>query len=225
MMVAFGKNIILKTDVQAIKLYAHLPKDVRKARLVRHLHFNIQEPQLPTVYHALLKLVFTSNMERLTGIVQPNSFFTTWIDIPKTTNIKDTKLQESPTQMDSIHSLTAVEAMVYFKSIATLVYAEGRSNVKFLKLISKLGSLIFLQLRGASYQIPYSNTILNECDHLKTLELVNFDFDPAYHVPVRDSRTLLDYFNTIVIFVDSLESLKISLPTPLSQSQKARAKD
>lgn len=225
MLVAFGKNIIVMTDVQAINLYAHRRKDVRKARLVRRLYFNIQGPQLPAVYHALLKLTFTSNMERLTGIVQPNSFFTTLIDIPKTTNIKYTKLQESPTQMDSIHSLTAVEAMVYFKSIATLVYAESRYNVKFLKLISKLGSLIFLQLRGASYRTPYLNTISNECDHLKTLELVNFDFDPVYRVPVRDSRTLLDYFNTVVILADSLESLKMSLPTLLSQSQKARAKD
>lgn len=114
--------------------------------------------------------------------------------------------------------------MVYFKSIATLVYAEGRSNVRFLRLISKLGSLIFLQLREASYQIPYMNTVLNECDHLKTVKLVKFDFDPVYHVPVRDSRALLDYFNAIVLFVDSLESLKMSLPTQLSQSQKARAK-
>ncbi|KAL7315328.1 hypothetical protein PS15m_006788 [Mucor circinelloides] len=182
-MIVFEKNIILKTDVRAINLYVHLRKDVRKARLFKHLHFNIQEPKLPAVYQALLKLTFTSNMERLTGIVHPNSFFTTLIDISKTTNMKDTKFQESPTQVDSIHSLTAVEAMVYFKSIATLIYAEGRSNMRFLRLISKLGSLIFLQLREAFYQIPYMNTVLNECDHLKTLKLVKFDFDPVYHVP------------------------------------------
>ncbi|KAL9554018.1 hypothetical protein MBANPS3_003002 [Mucor bainieri] len=175
-MAMFGKKITLKTELQAINLYAHLCKDIRKGSMIRHLHFDLKGAELPLIYMALLNVALSSNIERLTGIVQTDNFFTALVDIAESKETKFSKLKELPTRTDGVHCLAAVKAMIYFKKTTTLVYSANYSEADTLDLMGELGNLTHLQLRGSFRSFEELDNVLSRCKHLKSLEIVDFNF-------------------------------------------------
>ncbi|KAL9536445.1 hypothetical protein MBANPS3_012646, partial [Mucor bainieri] len=78
-----GRTIIIKTELKAIKVFKHLIIDSSKAKYIKHMHFVFDGAELPVIVEELLRIALTPNVERISGCVKPDVFFTTMFDILK----------------------------------------------------------------------------------------------------------------------------------------------
>ncbi|KAL9536963.1 hypothetical protein MBANPS3_012212 [Mucor bainieri] len=101
-----GKKITIKSDKDAFKLYRHLFRDSSKLPLLKHLHFELTENNLPFIIEELLHLTFTPYIQRLTGSVKANQFFTTLFEIADQSLSGFDQLEDLPTYTGTSRTIT-----------------------------------------------------------------------------------------------------------------------
>ncbi|KAL9556355.1 hypothetical protein MBANPS3_001906 [Mucor bainieri] len=174
----FGKKIQIKNEEQAIQLYGHLCRDPSKGKLIKHLDFQLEGTELPLIYQHLLPLAFTPSIQKLSGIVRAQSFFSTLVQIADNTLANFNQLQLLPRGCGKDYESTApIEVAIRLGGANWhFVFAIGtRAKGLNWNVINRLGKLQRLTgltlLRGYIDNFKLLEEALGKCVNLHYLTI------------------------------------------------------
>ncbi|KAL9553879.1 hypothetical protein MBANPS3_003085 [Mucor bainieri] len=136
----FGNIITITSDKAASRLFRHLLLDSSKIPLIKHLHFELEDNDLPMNTNQLLLLAVHPNIENLTGSVKSDQFFKVLFDIV------DSSPEEGFAKLDTVPSYTgpdvdfnAAVALKFKKSlICPIVPLAGQTTAATKDLLRSL---------------------------------------------------------------------------------------
>ncbi|KAF1806708.1 hypothetical protein V8B55DRAFT_1569751 [Mucor lusitanicus] len=109
----FSRGIQIKSSNAALSLYGHLHRRPSYGKLIRNLHF--EEVYVPAaIQRGLLQLVFTPNMERITGEIDDDEFYLLMNNIASKGRDRYDKLKAIP--HPAFFSAVYCVALLNFKS-------------------------------------------------------------------------------------------------------------
>ncbi|GAN08241.1 hypothetical protein MAM1_0195d07748 [Mucor ambiguus] len=174
--VMFGKKITIKTEDQAIKLQRHLLQDPSKVSLIRHLHFQLSDYDLPPALEQLMHLVITPNIQKLSGFVASDKFFTALIAIADKTHSSFDQLKDVPEYIGPNEGISSKVHLKFKSAIHTLRLqivnaAIDSSYIPWYQLLDQYPNLTTFTLESVPIQFKRLDTAIKRCHHLKSLSL------------------------------------------------------
>lgn len=180
--VMFGKKITIGTEGQAIKLQRHLLRDPSKVSLIRHLHFQLSDYDLPPALEQLLPLVITPKIQRLSGFVKSDTFFTTLFAIADKTRSEFDQLKDIPAYIGYNEDIGHKVYLRFKSAIHTLkmqiaVVPSGSSYIHWEQLLDQYPNLTTFTLKSVPIQFKKLDAVIKKCHHLRSLSLEGIDHD------------------------------------------------
>ncbi|KAL9536962.1 hypothetical protein MBANPS3_012211 [Mucor bainieri] len=174
-----GKKITIKSDKDAFKLYRHLFRDSSKLSLVKHLHFELSGNDLPFIIEELLQSTFTPSIQRLTGSVKADKFFTTLFDIAGPLPSRFDQLEELPTYTGASQAIFDQRLLKFasiHKKFTLTIVRTTTSTVVWSDEFHKFQHLTTFTLKGIPHGMLNIELVIKRCHHLKTLNLQDIDY-------------------------------------------------
>ncbi|KAL9536961.1 hypothetical protein MBANPS3_012210 [Mucor bainieri] len=172
--------ITVKSEEQALKLYRHLFHDPRRTPLIKHLHFELDSTALSFVIEDLLRMVFTSNIEQLTGSVKADKFFNTLFDIGDQDPSQFNHLKSIPKYTGNDHVISN-NRLLKFKSAVhsfklTVDDTHRVGNRSWSTEFDQFPNLATFTLKGVPSLLQGIEKQIQLCHKLKTLNLVDINY-------------------------------------------------
>ncbi|CAO0801187.1 unnamed protein product [Mucor circinelloides] len=186
----FSKKITVKSEKQALKLYRHLFRDPSKTPIIKHLHFELDSIDLPLVIEELLHVVFTPNIERLTGYVKTDKFFTTLFEIA----------DGYSSSFDQLKSLTKYTGQNEHIGVQWYLKFKSAIHTFTLEVVSESSpERIFYGLEDIEER-------LKECHHLKTVNFQEIDYD-GWDMDMMTNKEVASWVTSNVKKQESLQTI------------------
>ncbi|EPB90229.1 hypothetical protein HMPREF1544_02914 [Mucor circinelloides 1006PhL] len=212
----FSKKITVKSEKQALKLYRHLFRDPSKTPIIKHLHFELDSIDLPLVIEELLHVVFTPNIERLTGYVKTDKFFTTLFEIADGYSSSFDQLK-SLTKYTGQNEHIGVQWYLKFKSaihtftleVVSESSPESKSlecSISWTENLKYFTNLHTLTLKGIFYGLEDIEERLKECHHLKTVNFQEIDYD-GWDMDMMTNKEVASWVTSNVKKQESLQTI------------------
>ncbi|KAL9558261.1 hypothetical protein MBANPS3_001004 [Mucor bainieri] len=174
----FSHTITLKSNAQAMVLFAHLFGRSHYARRITHIHFDSGYMKKSySVLRTLLDLAFTSNMKRLSGNVNEEFFYRALGEVASANGERTfSHLTTIPFQEKQFTALYSM-ALLRFKDTLTSVTIRAGNDYPddhLWTFVSRLSEFVHLEefCYGSRLRdILEVDTVLRECKHVRVLIL------------------------------------------------------
>ncbi|KAL9554475.1 hypothetical protein MBANPS3_002805 [Mucor bainieri] len=174
--IMFSKQITLKSNPQALALYGHLSKNSSYGKLVRHIHFDPSERKSSWLMTALLKMIFTPDILKLTGKTRHDYIYSLIANIASESDTPFENLLSLPHQQ-SAFTYAYSNALISFRHSLTSVtinLTRRTPDDTLWDFVDRLGEFKNLELFDFSATIArFSDLerVLKGCTHLRSLTL------------------------------------------------------
>ncbi|KAL9540592.1 hypothetical protein MBANPS3_009602 [Mucor bainieri] len=203
--VMFGKKITIRSEDQATKLQRHLLQDPNK----------LLDYDLPPTIQDLMHLAITPKIQRLSGVVKSDTFFTTLFAIADKTHSNFDQLKDIPTYIGPNKSISDKVYLKFKSAIHTLrmqiaTVPIGSSYIHWDQLLDQYPNLTTFTLKSVPVQFKELDDVIKRCHHLQSLSLESIDHDGQGISERMSKEQLVSWATSHVQKEASLQTIKIN---------------
>ncbi|KAL9550902.1 hypothetical protein MBANPS3_004525 [Mucor bainieri] len=155
--VMFSREIVVDSELKAIRLHRHLLMDPTKAKFITRMRFTFDANEIPLMVEELLDVAITPSIKNIGGSVKSDRFFN-----------KLFAILDNNSRPCRINNSIGQKKLDMVKNFITFITVTLDGKAKNLKKYSKLKKLA---LRGWANGLQDLEDTLRSCLHLKSVKL------------------------------------------------------
>ncbi|KAL9550519.1 hypothetical protein MBANPS3_004682, partial [Mucor bainieri] len=179
-----GNRLAIASDKAASRLFRHLFQDPSRIDFVKHLHFELDNDDLPINIYRLLLLAVHPSIVCLTGSVKSRKFFDVLLGVIHSSREEFVKLKTVPLYTGPGVDFNMTVALKLKKSLVYPILALGGQTTSaakdFLRNLDQFPNLNILMLRGHLDGIEWMEDLLRSNSDLEGFGAVNFVFNNLF---------------------------------------------